>query len=138
MEKTIFREKNVNELNSPDELNEYLRVTSPSIWLVMAAVIVLLLGLIVWASVGEIHTKESATVNVKGDEATVYVSGARADMVRNGNIVEIDGQRTVLTDVSFDEYGRAVGKAKVSDLSEGTYQAEVIVESIKPISFLFR
>lgn len=52
MEKTIFREKNVNELNSPDELNEYLRVTSPSIWLVMAAVIVLLLGLIVWASVG--------------------------------------------------------------------------------------
>lgn len=59
-------------------------------------------------------------------------------MVRNGNIVEIDGQRTILTDVSFDEYGRAVGKAKVSDLSEGTYQAEVIVESIKPISFLFR
>ena len=138
MEKTIFREKNVNELNSPDELNEYLRVTSPSIWLVMAAVIVLLLGLIVWASVDEIHTKESATVNVKGDEAIVYVSGARADMVRNGNIVEIDGQRTILTDVSFDEYGRAVGKAKVSDLSEGTYQAEVIVESIKPISFLFR
>ena len=128
MEKTIFREKNVDELNSPDELNEYLRVTSPSIWLVMAAVIVLLLGLIVWASVGEIHTKESATVNVKGDEAIVYVSGARADLVRNGNIVEIDGQRTVLTDVSFDEYGRAVGKAKVSDLSEGTYQAEVIVE----------
>ena len=138
MEKTIFREKNVNELNSPDELNEYLRVTSPSTWLVISAVIVLLAGLIVWASVGEIQTKEHAVVSVKGDQAIVYVSGSRAEMVRQGNPVLIEGQTVTLSEVSFDEYGRAVGKATVNGLSEGSYEAEVVVESIKPISFLFR
>lgn len=138
MEKTIFREKNVNELNSPDELNEYLRVTSPSTWLVISAVIVLLAGLIVWASVGEIQTKEHAVVSVKGDQAIVYVSGSRAEMVRQGNPVLIEGQTVTLSEVSIDEYGRAVGKATVNGLSEGSYEAEVVVESIKPISFLFR
>ena len=138
MEKTIFREKNVNELNSPDELNEYLRVTSPSTWLVISAVIVLLAGLIVWASVGEIQTKEHAVVSVKGDQAIVDVSGSRAEMVRQGNPVLIEGQTVTLSEVSIDEYGRAVGKATVNGLSEGSYEAEVVVESIKPISFLFR
>ena len=37
----------------------------------------------------------------------------------------------------IDEYGRAVASA-VLNVADGKYKAEVIIESIKPISFLLR
>ena len=40
----LFREKSLEAVESPESLNDYLRVTSPGIWLVMASVIVLLIG----------------------------------------------------------------------------------------------
>ena len=38
---SIFREKSIERLESPEKLNDYLRVTSPGVWLVLATVIVL-------------------------------------------------------------------------------------------------
>ena len=38
-EQPIFREKSLKRITSPEELSDYLRVTSPSVWLVLAAVI---------------------------------------------------------------------------------------------------
>ena len=37
--KDIFRKKAVDRVNSPEQLNDYIRVTSPSIWMVLAGVI---------------------------------------------------------------------------------------------------
>ncbi|MCR4633499.1 MAG: hypothetical protein K5648_05175 [Erysipelotrichaceae bacterium] len=138
MEKSIFREKKIEELNSPDELNEYLKVTSPSVGLVMAAVIVLLAGMIVWACVGEIRTETGAKAQVQGNEVTVYVTGERAALLDKGDLIEIEGESVKVTKTEFDEYGRAVGKAVVNNIKEGSYEVKVIVESIRPISFLFR
>ena len=42
---SLFREKNLERLESPEKLNDYLRVTSPGVWMVLGAVIVLLVGL---------------------------------------------------------------------------------------------
>ncbi|MBQ1482881.1 MAG: hypothetical protein IIZ28_04850 [Erysipelotrichaceae bacterium] len=138
MEKSIFREKKIEELNSPDELNEYLKVTSPSIGLIMAAVIVLLAGMIVWACVGEISTKADASALVQGNEVIVYLTGERASLLDKGDLIEIEGETVKVTETKTDEYGRAVGKAVVNNVKEGSYEVKVIVESIRPISFLFR
>ena len=35
----LFREKSLKAIESPEALNDYLRVTSPGVWLVLAAVI---------------------------------------------------------------------------------------------------
>ena len=34
----LFREKSLEAIESPESLNDYLRVTSPQVWLVLAAV----------------------------------------------------------------------------------------------------
>ena len=57
----IFRKQTVDRIKSPEDLTDYLKVTNPGIWFTLAAVIVLLAGLIVWASVGKLETKVGAT-----------------------------------------------------------------------------
>ena len=36
---SLFREKNLKSIESPEALNDYLQVTSPGVWIVLAAVI---------------------------------------------------------------------------------------------------
>ena len=133
----IFREKSIQRISSPEELNQYLKVTNPGVWTVLVAVIVLLAGLIVWSSVGELQTKAAGIAEVSNGEVTVTVAGERASMVDDGQTVIIDGQETVINNVETDDYGRAVGFA-VLNVPDGKYNCEVVVESIKPIRFLIK
>ena len=45
----IFRQKSMERLSSPEQLNDYLKVTNPAVWVVLAAVIFLLAGLFIWS-----------------------------------------------------------------------------------------
>ena len=137
MDNQIFREKSVERMSSPEELNKYLRVTNPSIWAILCAVIAFLTGLIVWASVGTLETRAEGIAEARNGIVTIIVTGDRASLVEEGMTVEIDEETTVLSSVQMDEYGRAVGEA-VLNVPDGKYRAEVIVESITPISFLIR
>ena len=51
---SIFREKSLNKVNQPEDLNDYIRVTRPSIWIVLIAMILLLIGIIAWMVFGSI------------------------------------------------------------------------------------
>ena len=81
MEKQIFREKNVNKISSPEELNDYLRVTNPAIWIILAAVIALLGGFLVWCSVGVLETKAEAVIFIENNVGEVTVTGNKAARV---------------------------------------------------------
>ncbi|WP_026492478.1 hypothetical protein [Butyrivibrio sp. XPD2002] len=61
----IFREKSIERVSSPEQLNDYIQVTTPSIWIILLAVIVLLTGTLIWGIFGEIH------VNTEAGEKTV-------------------------------------------------------------------
>lgn len=54
MDKKLFREKNVKRVSSPDELNDYMRVTSPSVWVILISVIVLIAGFLYWGITGTV------------------------------------------------------------------------------------
>ena len=42
----LFRKKSMDRVSSPEQLNDYIRVTSPGLWLVLAAVVILLAGML--------------------------------------------------------------------------------------------
>ena len=44
----LFREKSLERIASPEQLNAYIRVSTPSVWLLLAAVVILLAGVCVW------------------------------------------------------------------------------------------
>ena len=50
--KMIFREKSLEAADSPEPLNEYIKVTTPGIWLVIAAVLMLVIGILTWIILG--------------------------------------------------------------------------------------
>ena len=59
---SIFRQKSLDKVSSPEQLNDYIRVTTPSVWLVLAALVVLLVGMLAWSIFG--------TVEVTGADGT--------------------------------------------------------------------
>ena len=51
----IFRDKSIKRVSSPEELNDYIRVTKPSVWIVLAALVILLTGMLVWSIFGTVQ-----------------------------------------------------------------------------------
>ena len=55
----IFREKSMQRVSSPEQLNDYIRVTSPSVLLVLSAIILLLLGMLAWSVFGTVEARNA-------------------------------------------------------------------------------
>ena len=51
---TLFREKSMEKVSSPEQLNDYIRVTTPSVWLVLLALVILLVGILAWSVFGTV------------------------------------------------------------------------------------
>jgi hypothetical protein len=55
-EKTsIYRKIALDRVRTPENLSEYIRVTTPSAWLLLAAAAVVLAGFFLWGFLGEIE-----------------------------------------------------------------------------------
>lgn len=52
---SIFREKSMERVSSPEQLNDYLKVTTPSVWLVLLALVILLAGILAWSVFGTVE-----------------------------------------------------------------------------------
>ncbi len=61
-EKTIFRKKSLERVSSPEQLNDYIRVTAPSVWVILAATLLLIAGTLVWAVFGKIQVNTDTGV----------------------------------------------------------------------------
>ena len=125
----------MNRISSPEDLTGYLRVTSPGMWIILAAVIVLLAGLFAWSAVGTLETTVDATAIVHSHTAQIVAPGQSADALQAGMPLRIASQEFVIASVDYDEYGRATAYAEVS-LPDGSYDATVVVEQTRPIEFL--
>lgn len=134
-ESTLFREKAMARISSPEDLTSYLRVTSPGMWIILAAVIALLVGVFAWSALGTLETTVDAAAIVQDHTAQIAASGQGADSLQAGMTLRIASQEYVIAAVDYDEYGRAIAYAEVP-LPNGSYTATVVVEQTRPIEFL--
>ena len=131
--KNIYREKTLERMSTPDQLTDYLKVTNPGIWVLLAAVIILLAGVFVWSYTGVLETKAAATVIVENHTARVATSDMKE--IHKGDEVRVGDQSYMLNSISTDEFGRKVGLVRV-DIPDGVYEGVVIVEKTHPLEFL--
>ena len=129
----VFRKQTIERISSPDRLTEYLRVANPGIWVVLAAVILLLAGIVVWAAVGTLETKAEVKVVIEDQTALIIPLGS--EKLTEGMILRVSGEDSLLNRSETDEYGRSIGYAAVS-LPDGTYNGIIVTESVHPIDFL--
>ena len=45
----VYRKKSLERISAPEDLNDYLHVTRPPVWIFLVAVIVLIVGSLLWA-----------------------------------------------------------------------------------------
>ena len=156
MGKQIFREENLKKVSSPDRLNDYIRVTNPSVWLLLAAIIVLLAGACVWGTFGKLEsTTDVAAQSDESGTIICYVKESDIGSVQEGMEVRI-GEDTftiprierepVTVTADLDEYLLHTGELKEGEwvypvtldgtAPAGIYPAEIVTEQISPMSFL--
>lgn len=134
--------KNQNEtqnevITSPEQLNDYLKVTNPRIWAVFVVILLIMLAFIAWSCAGTIRTFADAKAVVSDGKAQLIVVSMESGTIEKGMTVGINGEDFQITEVEEDEYGRTVAYAPVS-LLDGSYDAKIVTETITPISFLLR
>ena len=140
MGQTIFRKTSMDRLKSPEQLNEYIRVASPSVWLILGAVVLLLVGVIVWGVFGSIPLTVDIAAEVSGGSAVCFVDAEDAAQLEPGmtaNVGTASGTVTAVgkAPVRLNEYEV---KIDMTGLPDGIYPAEITVGSIHPISFVIQ
>ena len=151
----LFRQKSLERVTSPEELNEYIRVANPGVWVLMAAIVILLIGVCVWGVMGHLDTALPAAAVVENGELTVYIKDTEINQVQAGMDVLVNEQAypigriaeaPVLAQDQMSEYALHVGglqegqwvyAAQVEgDFADGVYSVEILVDRVSPMSFV--
>ncbi|MBO4393339.1 MAG: hypothetical protein J5800_03260 [Spirochaetales bacterium] len=134
-ENQLFRKKSLDRIASPEDLNDYLKVTNVSAWMVLVSVIVLIVGLLVWSSFGKIETRITVEAQAKDGVVTVMLSEPGKQTLAEGMEIEIGSENGIIDTAVKDIYGRYIATADM-DIPDGVYEAEITVEKVSPLSFL--
>ena len=146
----------MEKVSSPEQLNDYIRVSNPGVWIALTAVIVLLVGVCVWGIFGRLETTVGSAAVIKDGVMTIYIKEEHLGKIEEGMTIRVKDREYLITSVEtaprtipegFDEYmlhlsGMHVGEwvfgvtAMDTDLADGVYKAEIVVESIAPMSFI--
>lgn len=126
----------VRSISSPEQLNDYLKVTSPKIWLLLVAVILLIAGLLLWSGFTTIESYATGTARAVGGELTVtFDDAAKAGKVKAGMEMEVGDVHTEVLTIGTGENGELVASAQ-ANIPDGLYSVRVGYNSTQVISML--
>ena len=129
----VSRQKTRDRISSPDQLTDYLRVTNPGIWVLLASIVLFLAGVFVWFTIGTLESTAAVKVSVAGQQATVIPR--EAAVLTEGMPLRVASGEYTLDSVGTDEYDRSFGNAVVK-LPDGVYDGIVVTAQTHLISFL--
>ena len=136
MAEGILKNQEARRLSSPEQLNDYLRVTTPRVWILLAAVVLLAVGLLVWSNVAVIESYATGTATVSNGELVVVFDDAKqASQVQAGMTLEVgDAEAEILT-VGTDKDGNVVASSQAK-IPDGVYDARVGYRATQVIKIL--
>lgn len=158
MNTKLFRKSSIDRVNSPEQLNDYIRVANPGVWLVLAAIVALLVGVVIWGVFGTVETTVETGAVVEGDSVICYVSEEDAARVETGMHATVDGIEgsviavadtptrvdeafsdplLYLTGFAEGDFCYAVKLALFrAGADDGVYAATITLDATHPISFV--
>lgn len=71
MNNSVFRQSSIDRVQSPEQLNDYIKVSNPSAWIIMIAAIILLVSVLVWSVFGTLEMNKSVTSMDKNGDIVV-------------------------------------------------------------------
>ena len=136
-QQTVYRKKSLERIQSPEQLNDYLRVTNPSVWVILAAVALILAGALIWGSFAYIDSFVTGTAEVKDGVMTVtFEDEALAKNVKAGMNVTVGDTVSAIASVGRASDGSLFAQAKTA-LADGSYQVKVSYRQTQVLDLLF-
>lgn len=156
----LFRKSSIQRISSPEQLDDYVRVSSLGVWMVLLAVIILLVGVCVWGIFGHLDTRLESAGTCEDGVFTCYVRESDIEAVRKAvgagmeltvaeqsfQIMDI-GTAPVAIPQGADAYLLYLGGFQAGEwvyevraktmLPDGVYEVSMITESISPMSFFW-
>ena len=137
MDESLFRKKSMDRISSPEALSDYLRVTSPGVWLILAAVILLLVGVLIWSSVASIDSIATGTAQVEDGSMLIHFDDEQiARNVKTGMTVVVGENVSRISSIGTDAGGQMFASASTT-LADGSYTVKVIFRTTKVLQLLF-
>ena len=137
MDQKLYRQKSIDRISSPEQLNDYLRVTNVSVWVILAAVIILLAGLLVWSSIATIESYTEGSAQVQNGVMTIRFHDQQfTNKVEKGMPVRAGDTETVVASIGHDADGLIIATANTT-LSDGFYPVRVCYKQTQILSLLF-
>ena len=149
MENRLFRQQSMDQVNSPEQIRDYLRVTSPKLWMVIAAVLVLLAGFLAYLSVAEKEITVPVRVKVENVQmdgrehsfVSFEILNVNRDNYRQGMVVRFNGVTGKIRYFVETEETTVVAVEPdnpMAKIAAGDFDAAVVIESSTPIEELLK
>ena len=137
MANSVFRKKSLERIASPEQLDDYLHVTTPMVWVVMAAVIILLVGLMAWGSVASLDSYAGGKGTVENKIMTIQFDDADlAENVQTGMKILTGNMEFTVSGIGYGSDGARFALAD-TDLPDGTYDVRVSYKQTQILKLLF-
>lgn len=138
MENPIFRKKSLEKMSSPENLEEYIKVANPSMWILIAAIGIFLVACMLWGKFGQLETTVSVSGTVKDGKMQVVGEQDTLQKVEAGMEVKLKGETvgTVVDTESLTE-GEMEVTIQTDSIANGHYNMHILIESVEPLSFIF-
>lgn len=156
MNDKIFRKKSIDRMSLPEQLNDYIKVTNPGVWMALAAIVILLIGVCVWGVFGKLETKLPVAAVSQDGQTVLYVKEDNIASVRENMSVYVGDETYKVTSVSaqpvavteeISEYARHTGELSIGEwvyvvqidgnIPDGAYRAQIVTDSVSPLYFVF-
>ena len=140
MGKKLFRQSEQELGTSPEQLQDYIRVTNPLVWMILVAVILLLAGGIVAASFGKVEVTLNASAYVESGTAYIDMATPNASKLKKGMTVRFTEQDTEAQSEKIEwltsELAEASFTVDLPDATQYPYPCVVVTDVVSPITFL--
>lgn len=151
---SIFRKESLDRVASPEELDRYLMVTKPGVWITLFAIIILLVGVFTWAIMGRLTTSMDVAVVAEDGEVVCLVPADKLESAADARVT-VAGKSYPLSDAGYSlrivtedmdvnlrlagmlQEGALVQPMAVDgELSDGVYAGQILIEAVQPIRFI--
>ena len=137
MGKKIFRQKSIDRISSAEQMDGYLHVTTPTVWAALAAIILLLAGLVIWSAFTVVETYADGVAAVHGSVLILTLEDEeKAEKLEEGMDILVGGLVTPILSMGETEDGVRIAVAK-ADLPDGRYDAKVGYKQTRILEILF-
>ena len=134
----MFRKESMDHISSPEQLNDYLRVTTPMVWVILIAVIILLAGMLIWGSVTSLDSYAGGTAQVKDGLLVLYFDDEElAETVEPGMELMVGDSVLTVRGMGTTDSGIPFATADTS-FADGSYPAKIVYKQTQLIRLLFR